>query len=140
MAVRQTLAAFVAVLVLSLSLSSAVCDASCAFVFSQLQTNQSTQMSMEAMDQVHCQHETAAGQTEQPTIQSSSSCQHHHPCVDPEKQSVQKLRPASPQATVAVLTVVAHVQRQNAFGVTQRSRIDNFTFTLPNRPSTSLRI
>jgi hypothetical protein len=138
--VRQTLAAFVAVLVLSLSLSSAVCDASCAFAFSQLQTNQSTQMSMQAMDQVHCQHETAAGQTEQPSIQSSSFCQHHHPCVDPEKQSVQKLRPAAPQVAVAVLTVIAHVQRQNAFGVTPHSRIDNFTFTLPNTPSTSLRI
>jgi hypothetical protein len=95
---------------------------------------------MEAMNQAHCQHETAVGQTEQPTIQSSSSCQHHHPCVDPEKQSVQKLRPASPQATVAVLTVVAHAHRQDAFGMTHRARIDNFTFTLPDRPSASLRI
>lgn len=140
MVVRQTLAAFVAVLVLSLSLTSAVCDASCAVAFSQLPTNQPTQMSTEAMDQAHCQHETAVGKTEQPTIQSSSSCQHHHPCVDPEKQSVQRLRPASPQVTIAVLTVIAHVQRQDAFAVTQHSPIDNFTFTLPNTPSTSLRI
>jgi hypothetical protein len=132
------LAGFVAVLVLSLSLSSGVCDAACSF--GQAPTSDPAQMAIAAMDQAHCQHETAAGQTEQPTIQSSSSCQHHHPCVDPEKQSVQKLRPASPQVTVAVLTVVAHVQRQNAFRVTQHSRIDNFTFTLPNTPSTSLRI
>jgi hypothetical protein len=134
------LAAFVAMLVLALSLSSSVCDASCAFAFSQPQTNQPTQMPMEAMDQAHCQHETVVGQTEQSTIQSSSSCHHHRRCVDPEKQSVQKLRPTSPQVTDAALTVVAHLQRQDAFVMTQHSRIDNFTFTPPDIPSSSLRI
>ena len=138
MVLRRILAAFVAVLVLSLSLSSAVCDASCAF--SQPQADKPAQRAMDAMDQAHCQHETAGGQTEQTTIQSSSSCHQQRPCADPEKLSVQKLRPMSPQVIDSVLTVVAHLQRRDAVVVTQHSRIDDFTFIPPYTPSTSLRI
>jgi hypothetical protein len=95
---------------------------------------------MEAMDQAHCQHETAGGQTEQTTIQSSSSCHQQRPCADPEKLSVQKLRPMSPQIIDAVLTVVAHLQRRDAVVVTQHSRLDNFPLILSDTPSASLRI
>ena len=92
------------------------------------------------MDQAHCQHETAAGPTEKATIQSSSSCHQHRPCVDPEKLSVHKLRPVSPQVIDAVLTVVTHLHRQDAVVVTQHSRIENFTLIPSYTPSTSLRI
>lgn len=138
MVIRRTLAAFVAVLVLSLSLSSAVCDASCAF--NQPQAHNPAQTPMEAMDQAHCQHETTVGQIEQPNIQASSSCNHHHPCVDPAKLSIQKVRPMSPKFSAAVLTVVAHAPRRDAFVVTRRSRIDTFASTLLDTPSVSLRI
>ena len=131
MLVTRTFAGFAVLLVLSVSLSSALCDASCAFG--------QPQGAMLAMDQVHCQHEITASEG-QPTIQASSSCHHHHPCADRANLSVQKLRPTSTQLSLAVLNVVAHLQRHDASVLTQYSRINDCTNPLASTPATSLRI
>jgi hypothetical protein len=134
--VTRTLAALIVVLMLAFSVSSAVCDGSCAF--SQTQANDSIQMPM-AMDHGHCDHVASAVPVEHTMIQGVSSCPDHR-CGDPATLSVQKLRPASPQLSVAALTVVAHLERRDVVSVTEHSPVQSLTFVRPDTPSTSLRV
>ena len=134
---RRTVAGSVAMLVLLFALSSALCDGSCAL--SQTQAGPA-QMATEAMEQAHCQHETAFGQTQQPNIQTSSSCHHRHSCADAANVAVPKLRPVSPQIIDLAVTVVVHLQRPDAVVSVNRTRIVSSTVGLPDAPPTSLRI
>jgi len=131
MFVRRIVAAFAAVVLLSLSLSGAVCDASCAFG--------QTQMPILATGQVHCQHETAAGE-EQFAMQVSAPCHHQHACVNSVDLSVQRLRPMPPQLSLAAFTTSAHLQRREIVVMAQDFRIYDFANLLASIPSTSLRI
>jgi hypothetical protein len=125
--VRGILAAFLAALVLTVSLSSVACDLSCAF--SQLALNCDAQgttihtawlaepMHLEGMDHAHCKHQPRLGQIELKAIHTSfsmGSCQ-HQPCAKPATLSLQKIRPTAPQFAHAVLTVVAHLQPDDTF-------------------------
>ena len=128
---KRTWAAFAAVLVLSLSLSGAVCDASCAF-------RQPHSDGM-AMDQGACPHETKSG--EDPlSIQALSACNHHQLCADPANLPVQNVRPMSQQSHPVVLRVAAHLWRSDIFVAAAISRLDDCTNLLANTPSISLRI
>jgi hypothetical protein len=131
MFVKRTWAAFAAVLVLSLSLSGAVCDASCAF--------RQPHSDGTAMDQAACQHETKSGE-DSLTIQAWSACHHRHLCADPANLPVQKLRPVSQQLHPVVLRVVAHLWGDDIFVARTISRLHDCRTLLANTPSTSLRI
>jgi hypothetical protein len=138
--VRGILATFIAALVLSVSLSSAACDLSCAF--SQLPSNcdQTTRlaepmqmpMQMEGMDHAHYAHQSKLGQIELPTIHASSSmdsCQ-HQPCAKPATLSLQKIIPTAPQLGHAVLTVVAHLQPDDCSSPIRCARHERISFCL----------
>jgi hypothetical protein len=135
--VRRTLAALVAVVMLSLSLSSAICDGSCAL--SQPQANESMQMSMEVIDHAHCDHVAADVPGKHSSVQAVSSCPDHR-CGGTAILRVQKLRPASPQLRAAALMVVAHLERRDIVSVTGHSPTLSLTFVRPDTPTTSLRI
>jgi hypothetical protein len=135
--VTRTLAALVAVLMLSLSLSSAICDGSCAL--SQPQANESTQMSMEMMDHEHCDHVAAGVPGKHSTIQAVSSCPDHR-CGDTAILRVQKLSPAPPQLRAAALMVVAQSEQRDIVSVTGHSPTLFLAFVRPDTPTTSLRI
>ena len=96
----------------------------------QVATNETTQ--------THCSHEAVSRQTDMPIIGASSKC--HHSCGDPEKASLQKLRPESPQFVDAVMAVVASIERDDTAGVALKLRVDRFQVVLPDIPSASLRI
>lgn len=131
MFVKRIWAAFAAVLVLCLSLSSAVCDASCAFGQPH---NEGT-----AMEQTACPHETRSSD-DQLAIQALPSCHHHRLCADPANLPVQKVRPVSQQLHPVVLRVAARLWRDDTFVAAPISRLDHFMDLLANTPSTSLRI
>ena len=131
MLVKRTWAAFAAVLVLSLSLSGAVCDASCAFGQSHRDGT--------AMEQAACQHEAKTGE-DSLTVQAWSACHHRHFCADPANLPVQKLRPVSRQLHPMVLRVVADPWGYDIFVACTISRVHDCRNFLANPPSTSLRI
>jgi hypothetical protein len=147
-----TLAALMAALVLSASLSSTACDLSCAF--NQLSSNcdqtarltepMQAPMQMEGMDHAHCKHQLGLGQIEIATIHapfSMGSCK-HQPCDKPATVSSQKISPTAPQLGHSVFTVVAHLQPDDPFIAMYRSNSDSFPMNLSalDPPSTSLRI
>ena len=142
MKIRGISAAFMAALVLSVSLSSVACYLSCAF--SQLASNcdaQSTTihmarlaepMQMEGMDNAHCKHQPGLPQIELKTIHASSSmdlCQ-HQACAKPATLSFQQIRPTAPQSGEAVLTVVAHLQPDDTFVPVHHSHSHSFPLNL----------
>lgn len=139
MKVRGILAAFLAALVLTVSLSSVACDLSCAF--SQLPSSCDSPratihaaqlaepMQMEGMDHAHCKHQSKVGQIELATIHatlSMGSCQ-HQPCDKPATLSLPKIIPTAPQLVHAVLTVVAHLQPDVTFVAVHHSHSDSLT-------------
>lgn len=147
------LAVLLAALVLSVSLSSAACDVSCAF--SQLVSNcdHATQladqmpmqmampMQMEGMEHAHYSHQSKPGQ-ELATIQASSnmgSCP-HQPCDKPAVLSLQKIRPMAHQLEHAVLTVVAHLPRNNTFLMMHHLDGGSFSLNLPALDPLSTRL
>jgi len=155
--IKATLAALMAAMVLSVSLSSAACDLSCAF--NQLHSNcdsppstttQRTRlgeplqmpMQMEGTDHAHHAHESKLDRIELATIHASSMGLCHQPCAKPATLSLHKIRPTAPQFAVAVLTVVAHLQPDDTFS--RRRHFDSGSFprnlSALDPLSTSLRI
>lgn len=148
MRIRGTLAALVAALVLSVSLSSAACDLSCAFNQLPSKCDQATRlaepMQVEGMDHSHYAHQSKLGQIEIATIRASSSmglCQ-HQPCAKAATFSLQMIGPMAPQFAHAVLTVVAHLQADDTFVVMHYCDCDSFPLNMSalDPLSTNLRI
>jgi len=126
-----------AALVLTVSLSSAACDLSCAFNKLPSNCDQITRlaepmqmpMQMEGMNHAHHAHQSRLAQMELLRASSSmGSCQ-QQPCAKPATHSAEKIRPPSPQFDHNVLTI-AHLHRVQTSVVVHHSESDSFALNL----------
>jgi hypothetical protein len=148
MGIRGILSAFVAVLMLFVSVSATACDLSCAY--NQRSSNcepPSTRIKspieMEGMPHAHDSHESNLDRDNMATYVSSSMgfC-HSQPCAKAANLPLQKLRPTAPQSVLAVLFVFAQAPLDHPFDRDHHlgSRTVPGSPSAIERLSTSLRI
>jgi hypothetical protein len=151
---RGILSAFVALLLLAVSVFSAACDLSCAFSALSSHCDQadrpagqmdmSMPMQMDSMNQADQPLQVELGQTETMAISVSSnmqSCQ-HQPCGKPATVSAQRTAPAAPRLSHVLPAVVGNLQSVNFIGAARHAQAIPLSLNLPalDPLSTSLRI